>query len=129
MRFKFVVAIAGLVGCLLISQGLAQSPASIETNSTANGSEGALLTTEQQQQILQINQELGIQIRGILTPEQMAELQTKLGNGEQSQQVLSTLNLTSSQETALGEAFSNARQQLESVLAPEQIQELFMRSR
>lgn len=80
------------------------------------------LTEEQQQQAEQIRLASREQIRGLLTAEQIAVLDSFAGEDREAFRTLrQELNLTQQQQDQIAEILTISRQQLETLLTPEQL--------
>lgn len=79
------------------------------------------LTEEQEEEIAEINEGLKDEdeIEGILSDDQLEELQEAVDNGEDMRQVVNELDLSDDQESDLREAFQSAQQQISEALTSE----------
>jgi Spy/CpxP family protein refolding chaperone len=101
-----IILLAGISGCNLNSSNQPKTTENSSNTSEVNGSENSQLrSVERSQRREQIRQ----QVKAILNPEQVKELDAKMQSGEKMRQALTELSLTAEQKTKIDEIYTTAR--------------------
>ena len=123
-------AIALTIAAGTIAPTLAQStapaaPAAPTAHAHKHGGFNKLnLTADQKAQFKSIRESSQAQIDAILTQPQKDQLAAAKGSDrQQHRQVWKSLNLTADQKASMKQIHSNAKQQMEALLSPEQLQQ------
>ncbi|APB32691.1 hypothetical protein GlitD10_0380 [Gloeomargarita lithophora Alchichica-D10] len=119
-----------LLGLILAAPAIITQPAQAQVElAQQTNRKGPLadlnLTPEQQQRMQQIRQNARTQMQQVLTPEQRQQLSQLQGQTpEQRRTSVKNLNLTDSQKAQMKQIRTSTRQQIETILTPEQRQQL-----
>lgn len=112
----------------LITGGIALThPTAIARPSAPSVASNLNLTAGQEEQLQQIGRETQTQVEAILTPQQRNQLRRQMSQNQRSgnlQSALNSLNLTTKQRSQLARIQQAARQRIEAILTPEQLQQL-----
>lgn len=103
-----LVLITGLAGCKSSEDSSSSEQPKTEqaTTSTENGAEGKKTRSPEAQKR---REETRNQIKAVLTPEQVKQLDSKMQGGEKMRQALTSINLTADQKTKIAEIYQTAR--------------------
>jgi Spy/CpxP family protein refolding chaperone len=104
------------------------SPAIAQSTATPTGVTAILkqlnLTPEQQKRVDEIQALAAVQIKGVLTPEQLTQFKVMAEEGRSDAESFNALNLTDGQKTRLKEVQTDIALQLLPVLSSDQQQQL-----
>lgn len=86
--------------------------------------QGVELTAEQQTQIENLGKQTVPQIQNVLNPEQQTQFNAALSQGQGVGGAARSLNLSFSQRRQMGQILKPMKSELESILTPEQLQQM-----
>jgi Spy/CpxP family protein refolding chaperone len=118
-----VASVMALTAVPAISPAMAQPTASTPTGVTAILKQ-LNLTPEQQKRVDEIQALAAVQIKAVLTPEQLVQFKAMADEGRSDAESFSALNLTEGQKTKLKEVQTDIALQLLPVLSGDQQQKL-----